>query len=216
MTDTLTQLIAKVQAQLLDDGTRFSTPTCTAALRQALRDLNQSAPMYSGGFVAAIADQLEYEVTAFESRALSVNDVLSWDATTSEVDDSLPFDSYREAARLWFRLREARAVGELLAVRYSLPNTIYGLDGSVETSTLPNFYDQCLVDGACYHALYIRAVSRIEQINLNDGVAKTMMESALHFQQAFTLGLVSAGRLRAPVGEASTAAWNDRWNGWDV
>jgi hypothetical protein len=213
MTDTLTQLIVKIQAQLLDGGTRFSVPTLTAAVRQALRDLNLSAPIYAGELVAAVAGQLEYEVTAFAPSALAVNDVLLWQADGDKYPP-LNFDAYQEDGRLWLRLREARAEGVFLVVRYSIPHTVSGLDSSV-VSTLPNFYDQALVDGACWHALYIRAVSRIEQINLNDGVAKTMMESALHFQQAFTLGLVSAGRLRAPVGEPSTAAWNDRWNGWD-
>jgi hypothetical protein len=55
-------------------------------------------------------------------------------------------------------------------VRYSLPHTVSGLDGETE-STLPAFYDEVLVDGACYYACYTRAVGRIENINLNQDVS---------------------------------------------
>ena len=60
MSDTLTQLIAKIQAQLLDDGTRFTTATCTAALRAALKDFNLAAPVHAGTLIDVVADQYEY------------------------------------------------------------------------------------------------------------------------------------------------------------
>jgi hypothetical protein len=41
VTKILTQIIANVQALLLDDGTRFTTATVTAAARAALKDFNQ-------------------------------------------------------------------------------------------------------------------------------------------------------------------------------
>ena len=43
MTQTLTQLIAQTQAMFIDDGTRFSAATITAAVRQALKDFNAAA-----------------------------------------------------------------------------------------------------------------------------------------------------------------------------
>ena len=45
MTQTLTQLTAEVQAMFIDDGTRFTAATVTAAVRQALKDFNAAAPV---------------------------------------------------------------------------------------------------------------------------------------------------------------------------
>jgi len=52
---TLTQLIAQVQALFIDDGTLFPADLCTAALRQALKDFNQAAPVHSGEVVAVVS-----------------------------------------------------------------------------------------------------------------------------------------------------------------
>jgi hypothetical protein len=44
MTDSLTQLVAKLQAKLLGDSTTFLTATFTSAIQQALLKLNLAIP----------------------------------------------------------------------------------------------------------------------------------------------------------------------------
>jgi len=74
MTDTLTQLIAKLQPLLLDDGTRFDTATCTSAIRQALKEFNLAAPIHAGDLVTPVLGQKEYELDV--PTALEIVDVL--------------------------------------------------------------------------------------------------------------------------------------------
>ena len=64
MTKTLTQLVSNVQALLLDDGTRFTTATITAAVRSALKEFNQRAPVYAGTLVDVVSGQKEYVLNA--------------------------------------------------------------------------------------------------------------------------------------------------------
>ena len=117
MPDTLTQLIAKVQAQLLDNGTLFTTPTITAAMRQALADLNKAVPQNAAITVAGIADQLEYEVTDQDPAATGVLDVLL--QGSNDLDTSLPFYAYNEDSRVFFRLRSSLTAAQTMVVRYT-------------------------------------------------------------------------------------------------
>lgn len=213
MAQTITQLIAKVQAQLIDDGTRFSTATCTAALRACLKNVNERAPINAGTRIDVVADQKEYELSDEDSRAMSVLDILEWD--DDEDHTPIPYDAYSEDERLFFRLRTALSSGELLA-RFTIPHTISGLDSETE-STPSARLDQVIVDGACVEALAYRAASRIETINLQQAVSDNYREAMGHFRQAYELGLQAYIRdRRSPVSEPSTAAWNDPYHHWDI
>lgn len=213
MAQTLTQLIAKVQAQLIDDGTRFSTATCTAALRACLKNVNERAPINAGTRIDVIADQKEYELSDKDSRAMSVLDILEWD--DDEDHTPIPYDAYSEDERLFFRLRFALSSGEILA-RYTIPHTISGLDSETE-STPSARLDQIIVDGACVEAITYRAASRVETINLQQAVSDNYREIVGHFRMAYEMGLSAYIRdRRAPVSEPNTAAWNDEYHGWNV
>ena len=214
MTDTLTQLIARVQAQLIDDGTRFNTATCTAALRAALKNINERAAINAGTRIDVVTDQKEYELSDEDSRAMSILAILEWD---NDGEDHTPilYDAYSEDERLFFRLRIALDDGEILA-RYTIPHTISGLDSATE-STPTSRLDQIIVDGACAEAIAYRAASRIETINLQQSVSDNYREAMTHFRQAYELGLSAYIRdRRAPVSEPNTAAWNDEYHGWNV
>ncbi len=76
MTDTLTTLISKIQATLGDDGTIFTTAHATAALRLALDDWNERAPIFAAATVDVVAEQKEYEVTTQDAEAVDIIDVL--------------------------------------------------------------------------------------------------------------------------------------------
>lgn len=214
MAQTLTQLIAQVQAKFLDDGTRFSTATCTAALRATLKNVNERAPINAATRIDVIADQKEYELSDEDSRAMSVLDILEWD-DDDEDHTPLPYDAYSEDERVFFRLRRALNSGEILA-RYTIPHTISGLDSETE-STPSARLDQIIVDGACAEALAYRAASRIETINLQQDVSDNYREAMSHFQRAYELGIQAYIRdRRAPVSEPKTTAWNDSYHGWNV
>src|SRR5512141_974589 len=95
MADTLTTLITKVQLQLVDDGTLFTTPTLTAALRQALADINQALPINAAITLPAVADQKEYELTDQDPTALQIIGVLRA-ATGIDSDIPLTYYAYNE------------------------------------------------------------------------------------------------------------------------
>ena len=214
MTNTLTQLVARVQGQLIDDGTRFTAATCTAALRACLKNVNERAPINFEAIIDVIASQKEYEVTDSDIRAMSILDVLEWD---DDGDDHipLPYDPYTQDERLYFRIRSALQSGYILA-RFTIPHTISGLDSETE-STPSARLDQILVDGACAEAIAFRAASRIETINLQQGVSDNYRDMISFFIGKYETGLSAYIRdRRAPVSEPNTAAWNDEYHGWNV
>jgi hypothetical protein len=215
MTKTLTQIIANVQALLLDDGTRFSTATVTAAVRSALKEINQRSPVNQSTLIDAITNQKDYELTdsADAVAAISITDILLWD-TDGDDHESLIYDPYSEDERLFFRLRYAQNTGDLLLARFTIPYTVSELDSQVE-STIPAYYEDIIIDGACFYSSQIRSIGRVETINLNKGVSENMRDVRIYFRQAFDSGLALMARKKPPVSQPSRAAWNDVYHGWD-
>jgi hypothetical protein len=213
MSDTLAQLITKVQAALGDDGTYYTTAILTAAARAALSEWNERAPDNAGDLVDVVAGQKEYSVYGVDTRAMSMIDVLKKDISTSGEDDtSLAFDEYTEDARLYIRLRDAWDSGTLI-FRFTIPHTINGLDGET-TSSLPAIWDAVLVAGMAYHGCIIRSVARVEPINLNSDVAERLSKVQEFYKEQFTKGLDRAAQQLAPVGKPKEFAWNDEWHNW--
>jgi hypothetical protein len=211
MADTLTQLIVKLQALLLGDATTFTTATCTAAIRQALKDLNLSVPMHAADTVVAVAEQYEYELE--ESNALEIVDVLRQGLDLyADENITLSFDGYYEDDRPFFRLRIPQSDGEILIVRYTLPYTINGLDSSTD-STLPSLHDVVLLDGAAWQACLVRSAGRIETVNMNEAVSENFRIMAEHFKQAFELGLFNLSKRHFPVSQPDQRTWSDDWAG---
>jgi hypothetical protein len=211
MTDTLTELVTKLQALLLGDSTTFSTITCTAAIRQALKQLNLTIPAHAAETIDAISGQYEYELS--DSTALDIVDVLREGLDTyADINISLDFDGYFEDDRPFIRLRAPQANGTTLIARYTKPYTISGLD-SASSSTLPALYDVVLLDGAAWQACLVRAAGRIETINMNSNVSPNFERMADHFRQAFEFGLANLARRRFPRSEPVTHGWNDEWAG---
>jgi hypothetical protein len=214
MSDTLTQLIAKTQAMLGDDGTIFTTALVTAATRQALTEFNRVSPVHAAVLITGVNDQYEYELTDADSLSVKILDVLKQGDNADELDIPLTYDDYIEDERIFFRLRSPVTTSDTLIVRYTLNHTINGLDSATESTPLAKD-DQILVDGACYHAVMIRAASRVETINLSKDQSDNYREVAGHFRQAFNLGLANLGRTRrSPVSEPDTRAWNDQYHSW--
>jgi hypothetical protein len=207
MTDTLSSLISKVQAQLQDDGTLFTTATVTAAVRQALNDLNRCAPLHAAVTLTAIAGQLVYELSDEDPAASGITDVLL--DGDNDYSTGLAYDAYMEDGRWFFRLRAAQNHGETLIVQYTKPHTISGLDGSLD-STLSDDLNTALVDGACYYACLSRAAAGIESNNIEAQVAMNWMRIAHLWLDVFRNSLHDAVRWPTARGEPGQAlAWND-------
>lgn len=216
MTKSLTTLIANVQAMLLDDGTRFNTATVTAAVRAALKEINQRAPVNQSTLIDAVTDQKDYELSdmADAETAIAISDILLWD---SDGDYHTPIDyqPYDEDERLFFRLQTPRVAGEYILARFTQPHTVNGLDSATE-STIPAYYDDVLIDGACFWSCQIRSLGRVETINLNQGVPENLRDAKIFFRQAFDYGLTIMSRKRPPMAEDRTPAWNDEYYGRSV
>lgn len=207
MSKTLTQLITIIQANLLDDGTRFTTATCTAAVRNALKEINQRAPINAADLIDAVEDQQEYEISDIDSRAINVYDVLLYDQDHAEQHTPLPFNKYWEDARLFFRLQLAQPSGEIILARYNIPYTVSGLDSETE-STLPAFYDDIIIDGACFFACHIRSAGRVETINLNQKVTENWLDLKRFYRASFDKGLALMAREPAPIAEKDNSSWD--------
>lgn len=216
MAKTLSDLITDLQATLIDDGSRFTTATCTAAIREALKNINLFVPIQQSTLLDTYAAQREYEITDADSRALSVVNVYQYDTTGSENHTPIIFDEYHEDERLFIRLRNPQpAATAALLVRYTIPHTINGLDAGTE-STLSAMLDQILIGGAKAEAMQIRADNRIEAINLAPNVANTYRQQAIGIKNQFLADLYTIANLRKSFNDTpEAAAWDDRWHGKD-
>lgn len=213
MSDTLSQLITKVQGILGDDGTIFTTAICTAAIRQALDEWNIRVPIHAAVTITGINNQHEYELSDEDASAVTIIDVLRQGNNNDELDISLTYDDYTEDERLFFRLRHPVTASDTLIVRYKIRHTINGLDSAVE-STLRSEHDQAIVLGSAYFCVMIRAVSRIETINLSKDQSDNYREIAATFALAFGSRIREASKQKAPVSEPDTRAWNDHYHSW--
>jgi hypothetical protein len=217
MTKSLTQITSAVQALLLDDGTRYSTATVEAACRTALRDFNMLAPIFAGTLLDVVSGQKEYALNDADFTGLIevINVLLQGTDAHLEDNTDLNFLGYFEDTQPFIRLEEAQTSGFLI-VRFTLPYTVSGLDSEVE-STIPAYFDETLIDGACYYSLLIRSAGRIETINLNQGVPDELQQALAYFRQAFVAGLTMAARRSPPLFDkdilTTAQAWNDSWHG---
>jgi hypothetical protein len=216
MSDTLTTLTAKLQALLLDDGTIFASGTCTAAIRQALQELNLRLPVHAGTTIDAVTGQNEYELTTALAGAvpLLIMDVLLQDPSGAEYDRSLSFHSYNEDERHWIRLDLPQTTGQYLIVRFTQAHTISGLDSATE-STLPAAYDPILLDGAAAMACDVAIAGKAEAYYLNPQTAANYKTAAGHFRSAFNFGIKAMLQIRRPQKSApDLRTWEDDWHGW--
>jgi hypothetical protein len=215
MSDNLTTLISKVQNILGDaSGTYFTTAIVTAAIRQALSDWNMRVPISEAVTITGVADQYVYELSDQDASSCDITDVLK-ETTINEAEESLDFDAYIEDERLFFRLRRPVTASDTLLVRYTKYHTINGLDSATE-STIRDMDNQAMIDGGAFYSLMIRAISRVETINLSPEQTKTYQDMAGGFAAAFGQRVAYASKKRkAPVSEPDTRTWGDNYANWE-
>jgi hypothetical protein len=216
MSDSLTTLTTKLQALLMDGGTLFTSTTCTAAIRQALGQLNIRMPIHAGTLIDTVADQYEYELTTALAGAtpLTVTDVLLADPSGGEYDVPLTFEHFIEDERWFIRLETPQAAGGSLIVRFSQAHTINGLDSATE-STLTAQADVVLLDGAAAQACTIASAGKVEANNLDPNTAANYGKAAERFTKAFDYGIAAlTRRRRIQRSVPDTRAWNDEHRTW--
>lgn len=205
MSDTLTQLIAKVQATLQDNGTLFTTPTITAACRQALLDLNKRAACHAAETAISVADQKVYEVA--DPTATGITDVLLF--TIGDCDQPLEYVAYVEDARWWYRLKTTLPAGKTIIVNYTQPHTVSGLDGATD-STLDDALNVALLNGTVYYSCLSRAAATLEANNVAPNVPLNWLKLADMWADIFTNSLAAASREPVAKGEPIQAMkWDD-------
>jgi hypothetical protein len=213
MSDSLTTLTTKLQALLLDNGTLFTSGSCTAAIRQALSDVNLRLPINAGTLITIVSGQYEYELTDAIAGAtpIGITNVLLSDPAGKEYDVSLDFDQYIEDERWFLRLHAPLSSGQMI-VRFTQSHTVNGLDSATE-STLPARYDPVLLDGAAAYACTMAQAGKIEANNLDPTVSANYAKAADHFRNAFDFGMQALSAIRpAQRSVMDTRAWNDEWH----
>jgi hypothetical protein len=200
MSSNLATLTAKLQAQLLDNGTLFNAATCTVAFREALRKWNMTAPIHAGTIIDVVPAQFEYMLNdATFGTILDIESVWQQDPIVNgENDVALIYDFYFENNQPAIRLRSALAGGHLI-VRYTTPHTVSGLDNATG-GLLNDDQEQVLIDGACVEAINIRTASLVEGYNLSPNVIEQYKCAAAAYVQAFAAGLQRYARQRPAVG----------------
>jgi len=206
MASTLTQLVSKVQALLLDDGTVFDSTTIEAAMRQALQVYNQRAPIWKKTTVTAVEGQYEYDLSA-------VTDIEFIVAILDENDNYLSHVNYFIDGDT-FNIRLEEPTAQDFSIIYASPHTINGLDSETTTTLQPN-HETCLSDLCAGIATVMRAGGKVETVNLNANVPLEYRNQWELWKQAFEIGIVSIQRAeRMPVG-ARVSGWNDSYHGWN-
>jgi hypothetical protein len=214
MSDTLTQLITKVQAALADDGTLFTTAIVTAAAREALKTFNIYLPVHAGTLITGVNDQYEYELSDEDSRAMSIFDILRQGDNADELDVPITFDQYNEDERIFFRLRAPVTTNDTLVVRYTIPQTISGLDSATD-STIPAWQDPTLIIGIAAEACRILSRAKVTTINLSKDQTDNFRDVATEMRSEYLGDLRSlAARKKTAVGEPDQHAWNDQYHYW--
>jgi hypothetical protein len=214
MSSNLTALIAKLQAQLIDNGTLFSTPTCTVAFREALRKWNMVAPVHAATIIDVVPSQFEYMLNdATFGVLLDIESVWQQDPIVNGENDVLQiYDFYFENNQPAIRLRSSLASGHLI-IRYTAPQTVPGLD-SASDGLLTADQEQVLVDGACVEAINTRLSSLVEGYNLSPDVIGQYQRAESAYVKAFAAGLQRYAAQRPAVGSPSDIAWNDEYHNW--
>jgi len=214
MSSTLTALIAKLQPQLLDNGTLFTTPTCTVAFREALRKWNMVAPVHAATIIDVVPSQFEYMLNdATFGTILDIEGVWLQDPIVNgENDVAQIYDYYFENNQPAVRLRSSLASGHLI-VRYTAPHTVPGLD-SASDGLLTADQEQVLIDGACVEAINTRLSSLVEGYNLSPDVIGQYQRAERAYSQSFAAGLQRYMAQRSAVGSPSDTAWNDEYHNW--
>lgn len=207
---TLAQLIDLVQLELDDSAATYYTDALvTAAIRDALDDVDRSAPAYGEANLTTIADQYDYDLTDVDPDLIQVYEVLYGD---DEPQTQYPGWYFYHAAgvpTLYFR---TIITDSTITFRYTLRHTISGLDSASGTSLLTD-QEKEFVNAAAAYSLKMRATSRTESVTLQQNVAEMLIKQADERMTRWQRVLRDWSRRYAPKQTDNlTPIWNDEWH----
>ncbi len=169
---------------LLADASKviFTDNDVDQALRWALSEYSLHRPLirtyqYSVDTTTAMhqlpADFITRHVTKVEL----------WNSDPDSIVD-LAFYAYYNDEQWMINTRFQVEAGEVLQISYSDVHFIDGLDAAAGT-TVPDADETLLELGAAGHAALMRALNRVETINMNPDVVKTYRETAADYLSCF-------------------------------
>ena len=188
---------------LLSDATSiiFSSADVDQALRWALSEYSLRKPLirtydftvdYTTGVHILPADFITRHITKVEK----------WNADLDKILD-IPFYAIHPDEQWVIYTVYEIAAGEILQISYSTLHQIDGLDAAAGT-TVPLADETLLEVGAAGRAATMRALDRVETINMNPDVVKAYQNTGAIFINTFAVSLtaepgVSVAPLEYPV-----------------
>jgi hypothetical protein len=166
----------------------FSANDVDQALRWALSSYSHKRPLIrTYQFSVDMSTTVHLLPADFISK--HITRVQLYNADPAAITD-LAFYAYQVDEQWMIETRDFVAAGEVLQISYSDIHKIDGLDSAAGT-TVPDADETLLAVGAAGHAAQMRAINRVEPINMNSDVAATYKEMAAEFLYVFTSQLTS-------------------------
>jgi hypothetical protein len=173
-----------VLALLSDAGLAiFSNNDVDQALRWALSEYSSRRPLIRTYQFPVIATT-GVHILPSDFIARHVTNVELYDEDPDSITD-LYFDAYQRDEQWVIKTRSEVSAGEVLQISYSAIHTIDDLDAAAGT-TLPAADEPFIHVGAAGRAAQMRALDRIETINMNPDVVKMYKLLATEYLSSFT------------------------------
>jgi hypothetical protein len=178
-----------ILALLADAGkVVFSDNDVDEALRWALSEYSLRRPLirtYDYSVIGSTA--FHYMPLTFITR--HVTKVELWNANPDSILE-VGFYAYKVDEQWMINTRDMFKSPQILQISYSDIHTVDGLDSAAGT-TVPDADETLLEIGAAGHAAQMRAINRVETINMNPDVVKTYRDTAAQYLTIFSGMLVS-------------------------
>ncbi len=171
-------------AALLADATNaiFSTNDIDQALRWALAEYSLRRPLIRT-YQFSVDNTTAVHILPADFITRHITRVELYNADPDLITE-LPHYAFIRDEQWMIETRSAVEAGEVLQISYSAPHTIDNLDSESGT-TVPDADETLLELGAAGHAALMRALDRIETINMNPDVVKAYRETAADYLARF-------------------------------
>ena len=206
-----------ILALLLDASKVYFTDLdCDEALRWALLEYSQKRPVMrtyiftvldDSGIVTLPADFVTRHITRVQLWDADPEDMFDLTFYAYQVDEQWVIDLHngrRDDNVLGDDYTYARKVGDILQITYSAVHFVDGLDAAAGT-TIPDADESLLEIGAAGHAAQMRALGRVEAINMNVNVVRDYRLLATDYLARFAVGLYAVPGIQV---SATLAPWD--------
>lgn len=212
---TLTSLIARVRAVLMDSGASiWSDSDLTEALRQAVAEYSRARPLFVDGEMSLIASGREISLAADFAGLVDVREVwVPYFASDAEaVEYRRAFDFWPDSVKVYVRGDYVPQAGDEVRVFYTKLQTLNGLDSAVAT-TFSAEDDTLLVTGAAGFATTTRGIDLAEKITLDKITSQQVRAWGLGKLQEFRAALRDVARRQAGRGSSRVPVGKlDEWD----